>query len=123
MKQAPDPVAQRVFLDQLCTLFREAAAIYKDYLEAESTYFHACRLRDINARQVNLLQENRTLLPDNFQEGIDALLHHFSVWRSKWDILDATVIHAPGDKFVFANEVRFPREAAQQLEALRTSLR
>ena len=123
MEQAPDPLAQRIFLDQLSTLFSEAAAIYKDYLEAGSTYHQACRLRDINARQVRLLQQNRTLLPDNFQEGIDALLHHFSVWRTKWDLLDTSLTHAPGDKFVFANEVRFPREAAQQLEALRTSLR
>jgi hypothetical protein len=55
-------------------------------------------------------------MPGDLQKDIQFLITHYTEWSLKWEKLAAEKEHQPDDIFVFANDVTFPKQAAQNLE-------
>ena len=100
-----------------------ARAAYRDYLANGRTWLWACSLRRINSAACSLLISKGYLLPDELQDAAIGLVRHFNVWLTLWDDLAERTHSAPGDPFVFENEVTYPRDAEARLEQLYESLR
>ncbi|WP_114954916.1 hypothetical protein [Sphingosinicella terrae] len=100
-----------------------ARAAYQDYLANGRTWLWACSLRRINKAVCSLLMAKGYLLPDEMQDAATGLVRHFNVWLTLWDDLADRTKPAPGDPFVFENEVTYPRDAEARLERLYDSLR
>ncbi len=111
------PVEQLLFLKELLAIFGESINAYHRYLLADKIYQFAQPLKLHNGNALQLLKENKALLPANLQEDIQLLITHYTEWSQKWEQLDAEKKHKPNDVFVFANDITFPKQAAQHLEA------
>jgi hypothetical protein len=70
-----------------------------------------------NTSVKNLLTDNITVIPDAFKKDVEAIIEHYTIWSAKWDDLKNKLNPAPDDEFVFENNYRFPKVAAQKLEA------
>ena len=98
--------------------FLSAGQAYHAYLDEGRTFRHASSLRRINAAARSLLLAQGWRLPDEHRACAAALIGHYDAWMTLWDELAARTRPAPGDRFVFDNAARYPREAEQQLERL-----
>ncbi|MGB3005199.1 MAG: hypothetical protein WBC06_01735 [Chitinophagaceae bacterium] len=98
-------------------ILKESEKTYRNYLEGGKTFRYAKILKQNNSQLINLLKENRFLLNSSQQKDADELLFHFNTWLEKWNKLATKINPADDDIFVFANEVTFPKHAAQNLES------
>jgi len=108
--------------EKLSSLHREinsllglSAAAYRDYLEGGKTFRHALILRQHNDNLQQLLSTHLPELPVHLQADANALIDHYRAWTIKWEELKQSRNPLPGDEFVFENDHRFPREAANRI--------
>ena len=105
------------FLQELVTILNHSTLAYSNYLAAGKTFQFAQQLKMHNSNALKLLTENKHLMPVGLQENIQSLITHYTEWSQKWERLAAEKEHQPNDVFVFANDVTFPKQAAQNIEA------
>jgi len=105
------------FLEELITILNQSTLSYRDYLAAGKTFQFAQQLKLHNSIALQLLIDNKQLMPAELQEDIQSLISHYTEWSQKWEKLAAEKKHQPDDVFVFANDVTFPKQAAKNLEA------
>jgi Phytanoyl-CoA dioxygenase (PhyH) len=111
------PIQPDQLLHEIVQTWQASSIAYQAYLSGGKTFRHAQRLKKHNARISDLLLQAKAQLSESLQEDADALLHHYAVWTTKWEQLASERNPSPDDEFVFANEVTFPRQAAQHIEA------
>jgi hypothetical protein len=109
-------------LKQLIELFDRSTMAYRQYLAAGKTFQFAQELKLYNSKALQLLIDNKQSMPEELQEDIQSLITHYTEWSQKWEKLAAEKEHQPDDVFVFANDITFPRQAAQNLESAYQSL-
>jgi len=107
----------RSLLQSVVLHWEQSAKAYKEYLENGKKFRHAERLKLHNSVVKDLLIENSSIIPDEFQKDVADIIEHYVIWSAKWDQLKNKLNPAPDDEFVFQNEHRFPKQAAQRLEA------
>ncbi|HEX8571640.1 MAG TPA: hypothetical protein VF759_02685 [Allosphingosinicella sp.] len=118
MEQDNDPRLLDDLLGPLHMHFLVAARAYADYLAAGKSFLFASSLRRTNASARELLIGRGWRLPEDLQADAAALVRHYDAWLTLWDEHCARLRPGPGDPFVFANEITYPREAEARLEAL-----
>lgn len=104
-------------LAQVHYLMEESVLAYRYYLEHGKTFRYACRLRELNSSMICLLEENRAGLNSELAAAAGELLEHYTIWRNKWDAYKEALQPGPDTEFAFANEHRFPKQAAALFEA------
>ena len=104
------------FLNMLTELFTQSGIAYHRYLDGGKKFRYAKELKLYNNKALILLIENKSILPEELQKDAQSLINHYTEWSQKWEQLAAEKEHQPDDIFVFANDVTFPRQAAQNLE-------
>jgi hypothetical protein len=77
---------------------------------------YAQQLRLHNTAVNKLLSENMQLVPNELKDDAEAVIEHYTIWTGKWDDLNNEMKPSPTDVFVFENEHRFPKAAAQNIE-------
>lgn len=107
---------QRKLLRQLITIFDESTTAYRRYLAAGKTFQFAQELKLHNSKALDLVKKNGSFFPADLQDYIQSLITHYTEWCGKWEKLAAEKEHQPGDVFVFANDITFPKKAAQNIE-------
>ncbi|HET6993743.1 MAG TPA: hypothetical protein VFI06_02120 [Chitinophagaceae bacterium] len=105
-------------LQSLVVHWRKSAEAYAKYIENGKKFRYAEMLKLHNTAANNLLIDNITEIPDQFREDARAIIEHYTIWTAKWDELKSKLNPAPDDEFVFANDHRFPKVAAQNLETV-----
>ncbi len=105
------------FLKELILIMNKSVIAYQKYIHAGKTFYFAQQLKLHNSNALKLLIENKHLISADLQENIQSLITHYTEWSQKWEKLAAEKEHQPNDVFVFANDVTFPKQAAQNLEA------
>ncbi|HEX8064586.1 MAG TPA: hypothetical protein VF535_15395 [Allosphingosinicella sp.] len=123
MELQSDPRLLDDLLGPLHMHFLVAAQAYADYLAAGKSFLFASSLRRTNASARDLLLAHGWRLPEARQADAATLLRHYDAWLTLWDGLAARLAPNPGDPFVFANEINFPKAAQARLEALYRDLR
>lgn len=103
-------------LEELSRHLTSSSDAYKKYLENGKTYFYASELKRYNDMIREILTGKIHLLSTTLQQDVLALLAHYNAWTEKWNALQLELQPSPTDEFVFENEHRFPRAAAQHLE-------
>ncbi len=98
-------------------ILSQSTIAYRKYLDAGKTFRFAQQLKLCNSEALKLLIEYKPFLSKYLKEDAQALITHYTEWSQKWEKLAAEKDHQPDDVFVFANDVTFPREAAQNFEA------
>ena len=104
------------FLTAVCNTLQASKKAYADYLEDGKTFRYAQELKKYNSLIMELLSAQQGLLSPSLQQDATALLTHYTAWTEKWDTLAAEMNPQPGDVFVFANDITFPKLAAQNIE-------
>ena len=97
--------------------WQQSAKAYAAYMENGNKFHYAEMLKFHNTAAKRLLTDNINAIPDHFKEDAAAIIDHYKIWSAKWDELKNKLNPAPDDEFVFENEHRFPKTAAQNLEA------
>ena len=105
------------FLKEFTQTLHHSSHAYQEYMNAGKTFQFARHLKHHNRKALKLLTENKSILPEDLQKDAQSLINHYTEWSQKWEQLAAEKEHQPDDIFVFANDVTFPRQAAQNLEA------
>jgi hypothetical protein len=118
VEQRSDPRLLDELLGPLHMHFLVAATAYADYLAAGKSFLFAASLRRANASARELLLAHGWRLPSGLHADAAALLRHYDAWLTLWDALADRLRPEPGDPFVFANEITFPKDAQRRLEAL-----
>ena len=118
MEQQSDPRLLDDLLGPLHMHFLAAAAAYADYLAAGKSFLFASSLRRTNASARELLLRNGWRLPERLQTDAAALVRHYDAWLTLWDDHASRLRPEPGDAFVFAKSVTYPKPAEERLEAL-----
>jgi hypothetical protein len=111
---------QKAFLSLLQSIVQHwqlSTKAYKSYMENGKTFRYAQMLKVHNTAVKNLLINNRSIIPEYLQKDAEALIEHYTIWSDKWDELKNKTNPSPDDEFVFQNDHRFPKTAAQNLEA------
>lgn len=96
--------------------WQQSAKAYGDYMANGKQFQYAQQLRIHNTAAKDLLQEHMALLPDELKENAAAVVEHYTIWTKKWDALKKEMNPLPNAIFVFENEHRFPKGAAQNIE-------
>ncbi len=109
--------AFRSLLQLLVSHWQESAKAYTDYMENGKTFRYAEVLKLHNTAVKNLLSDNRTIIPGEFRKDAEAIIDHYTIWSAKWDALKSKLNPGPDVEFVFENDHRFPKGAAQRMEA------
>ncbi len=107
---------QTTFLKELILIMDMSVITYQKYIHAGKTFQFAQELKLHNTNALKLLTENKHLMSADLQEDIQSLITHYTEWSQKWKKLAAEKKHQPDDVFAFANDVTFPKQAAQNLE-------
>ena len=103
-------------LQSLVLHWRQSAEAYAKYMENGKKFRYAEMLKLHNTAAKKLLSDNIIVIPDRFKDDAKAIIEHYTIWSAKWDELKTKLNPAPDDEFVFENEHRFPKAAAQNLE-------
>src|SRR5436190_24091421 len=103
-------------LQSLVLHWRQSAEVYTKYMENGKKFRYAEMLKLHNMAAKKLLSDNIIVIPDRFKDDAKAIIEHYTIWSAKWDELKTKLNPAPDDEFVFENEHRFPKAAAQNLE-------
>ena len=109
-----NPVAKEI-VTRLNKLVILAGMAYHDYLAGGKTFFYARPLWKYNAAIKDLVEKEAGNLPAGPKEDALALLPHIEVWMEKWLARELELKPEAETVFVFENEVRFNREAAERL--------
>jgi hypothetical protein len=96
---------------------KESEKTYKEYISNGKTFRYAKELKKYNNLIIELLSEDKNLLPLVLQQDAEKLLHHYNTWMKKWIELEELMNPDNEDLFAFPNEVTFPREAAKNIES------
>lgn len=86
-------------------------------MENGKTFRYAQILKLHNTAVNKLLIDNIAIVPEEYIKDVQAIIEHYAIWTAKWDELKTVLNPAPDDVFIFQNEHRFPKAAAQKLEA------
>jgi len=108
----------RSLLQLVVLHWEHSAKAYKEYHENGKKFRYAEMLKLHNSAVKDLLIENSSIIPDEYQKDVADIIEHYLIWSYKWDDLKNKLNPAPDDEFVFQNDHRFPKQAAQRLEAL-----
>jgi hypothetical protein len=103
----------RSLLQSVIGHWNQSVKAYAEYMENGKKFRHAELLKLHNTSVKNLL----TVIPDDFKKEVETIIEHYTIWSAKWDDLRSKLGPAPDDEFVFENDHRFPKAAAQKLEA------
>ena len=106
----------RTLMQTIVQHWQETVMAYTAYMENGKKFRYTEILRTHNTAVKNLLTEYMNIIPADLVEDAKAIIEHYTIWTAKWDQLKATLNPGPDDVFVFENEHRFPRVAAQRLE-------
>lgn len=98
--------------------WNESAKVYKAYMDNGKKFRYAEVLKLLNTAVKNLFTDHIAIVPVVYKQDVEAIIEHYTIWTNKWNNLQAELNPAPDDVFVFENEHRFPRAAAQRLEAV-----
>lgn len=98
--------------------WQQSAKAYAEYMANGKKFRYAEMLKLYNTAVLNLLTNNISIIPEGHKEDAAALMEHYTIWSAKWDDLRNKMNPAPEDEFVFENDHRFPKAAAQNLEAV-----
>lgn len=113
---------QSAFLESLHIILNQSTLAYRNYLNAGKTFQFAQQLKLHNSKALKLLTENKNLMPEDLQEDIQSLITHYTEWSQKWERLATEKEHQPDDVFAFANDITFPKQAAQNLDVANRKL-
>jgi hypothetical protein len=97
--------------------WHQSANAYAEYMRNGKKFRYAEMLKVHNTSVKNLLTDNSNVIPGEFKKEVEVIVEHYTIWSAKWDELKNKLDPAPDDEFVFANDHRFPKVAAQKLEA------
>lgn len=103
--------------------FRASWSAYQDYIANGKTFLWASSLKRINAGALSLLRTKAYLLPEQSLDDALALIRHYDAWLTSWNDFADRMAPALSDPFVFANDVRYPREAEANLIRLYESIK
>lgn len=104
-------------LQSVVLQWQQSAKAYAEYMENGKKFRYAEKLKLHNTTAKDLLSNNIAVIPGDFKKEVEAIVEHYTIWSAKWDELKTKLNPAPDDEFVFENDHRFPRAAAQKLEA------
>ena len=104
-------------LQSLVLYWDHSAKAYAEYMENGKKFRYAEILKVHNTSAKNLLRDNLTVIPGDLRKDADELIEHYTIWSAKWDDLKSKLNPGADDEFVFENDHRFPRGAAQKLMA------
>lgn len=90
---------------------------YQNYLQNGKKFKEAVELRKYNSEMILLLESEQITNEASLKEAGLALREHYTIWRNIWDECAAKWEPEPHDLFVFPNEHRFPKWAAEQFES------
>src|SRR5689334_21657435 len=103
-------------LQSLISHWHQSATAYADYMANGKKFRYAQLLKLHNTAAKNLLVDNIAIIPDQFQKDAAAIIEHDTICSATWDEFKSQLNPAPDDEFVFENDHRFPKAAAQKLE-------
>jgi hypothetical protein len=107
----------RSLLQSVIQHWQQSAKAYAEYMENGKKFRDSEKLKMHNTAVKDLLTDNSALIPGNFKEDVEAIVEHYTIWTAKWDDLNSKLNPFPEDEFAFENDHRFPKAAAQKLEA------
>ena len=107
----------RLLLQSVVLHWQESAKAYAEYMANGKKFRYAEILKLHNSAAKKLLTDNVTAIPDHLKKDAAAIVEHYTIWSAKWDDLKNKMNPAQEDEFVFENAHRFPKTAAQNLEA------
>jgi hypothetical protein len=107
----------RSMLQSVVLHWQQSSKAYTEYMEKGKKFRYAEILKVHNTSVKNLLTDNSTVIPGDFKKDVEAIIQHYTIWTAKWDDLKSKLNPSPDDEFVFENDHRFPKVAAQKLEA------
>lgn len=107
----------RSLLESVVLHWEQSAKAYADYMANGKTFRYAKELRVHNTAVKDLLNNNTNVIPDEFKSDVEAIIEHYNIWTAKWDTHKDKLNPGPDDVFAFENDHRFPKAAAQKLEA------
>jgi len=102
--------------------WQQSAKAYAAYMANGKQFQYAEQLRVHNTTAKDLLQGHMALLPDGLKEDAAAVVEHYTIWTAKWDALKEEINPSANTVFVFENEHRFPKAAAQNIESVYNEL-
>jgi len=109
--------AFRLLLQSVVLHWQHSAKAYNEYMENGKTFRYAEELKLHNSLVKDLLINNIDIVPDGLRKDVEAIIEHYTIWSARWDELKIRLDPSPDDEFVFENDHRFPKLAAQRLEA------
>lgn len=104
------------FLGQASMQFKRSEVAYANYMRDGRKFIHARILKACNDELRSLLLKYGHLLSEPLRDDAVTLIAHYDIWIERWNALEQRQHVALDDAFVFENEHRFPKEAAQRLE-------
>jgi hypothetical protein len=107
----------RSVLQSVVLHWQQSAKAYAHYMENGKTFRYAEVLKFHNTSVKNLLTQNISIIPDDLRTEANAIIEHYTIWSAKWDDLKSKLNPGPDEVFVFENDHRFPKVAAQKMEA------
>lgn len=107
----------RSLLQAVILHWQQSAKAYAEYMENGKKFRYAEKLKWHNSSVTTLLMDNSEIIPAAFKAEVDEIIGHYAIWTAKWDELKGKLDPTPDDEFVFQNDHRFPKAAAQKLEA------
>lgn len=107
----------RLLLQSVVLHWQHSAKAYAEYMGNGKRFRYAEMLKVHNSAVKDLLMNYIDLIPGDFQKDVTEIIEHYTIWTAKWDELQNKLNPAPDDEFVFENDHRFPKMAAQRLEA------
>lgn len=107
----------RSLLQSVVLHWQQSAKAYADYMENGKTFRYAEVLKAHNISVKNLLNDNIAIIPDDFKKEVEAIIEHYTIWSAKWNALKSKLDPDPDVEFAFENDHRFPKVAAQKMEA------
>jgi hypothetical protein len=107
----------RSLLQSVILHWEQSTKTYNEYMENGKKFRYAEILKQHNTAVNNLLAENIAVIPAEYIKDVEAVLDHYTIWFAKWEDLSNKLNPLPDDEFVFQNDHRFPKAAAQKLES------
>ena len=104
------------WLFDICNNLEASKRVYSDYLHNGKTFRYAQELKRYNSQVMELLSFGQNILSPSLRKDAASLLNHYTAWTEKWNQLAIEINPQPDDVFVFANEITFPKLAAQNIE-------
>lgn len=105
-------------LERVVYHWHKSAKAYTEYMENGKRFRYAEMLKVHNIAAKNLLVDNINIIPVDLRKDAEAIIEHYTIWSARWDDLKSKLDPGPDDEFVFENDHRFPKAAAQKIEAV-----